>query len=243
MSLEVITNPEIIAKLEAERESSELKPYVTQLFERFVGHHILEVGSTVRNSMAKAMFGIKKPDKDENTTDLDFSVDDREREVDLFALCRGLPGEVSSNHFRTVKWVVNGYVIDVSKFSSKRGRGPHLTLEYVFQTSDFNVGTIAYCSDHRKVMSYNALDAIRRRTVSLMNPEEDRPHASIVRAIEFERRLGFTLDERTLQYIQETYTPDMIRAMETYAVTYKGKSPATFAHILRRACQIKELGR
>ena len=156
---------------------------------------------------------------------------------DLFVCCEGLPGYVGKNHFGNVKWRVAPYEFDITKYSSRRDKSGPATLEGFFHGCDFNIGTIAYCREHAEILSLAALSGIRTKTISLMNPETDRPHATITRAINFERRLGFRLDEETLRYIRETYTPAMDPAIANY-MRERGMGDDTYRSVIKRLGEI-----
>ena len=75
-----------------------------------------------------------------------------------------------------------------------------------------------------------------------MNPEEDRPQATIVRAIGFENRykkIGFRLDDETLGHIREAYIPRMDKSIADY-MNYKGLPKEFYGIVMERLREIVE---
>ena len=79
----------------------------------------------------------------------------------------------------------------------------------------------------------SALDGIRRRMISVMNPEASRPQATLVRAVNFEQRLGFGFDEATLDYIGRNYRPSLDPAIREY-VSYKRMPAGAYEKVVGR---------
>ena len=229
MTLEIVKDPKLIARIKEERETSELAPFIDLLIERFRGVHVQEIGGTVRDVIISEWYGAPF-----TLRDWDLIIDDSERDVDLFEYCSDLPGEIGKNHFGNVKWKVNGYEFDVMEYSSRNKEGKP-TLERFLKRCDFDIGAIAYCQEHGLILSAGALDAIRNKTITLWHPEEDRPEATIVKAINFEHRLdGFKLSENTLRYIREAYSNDLDLAIFNYVSNYKKMPQSVYTRVMDR---------
>ena len=228
--LERLKDKRIIDRIERERKNSPLNEYFELIAERLKGLHFQELGGSVRDAVISEWYGAPF-----SLRDFDLIVDDSKKSVDLFKLCEGLPGKIRKNFFGNVRWEVNNYEMDITKYSSENGGN---TLENFISGADFNIGTIAYCREHEVILSLNCLEGIRNREISLIKPSEKRPEATLVRAYNFERRLGFKLNRNIMDYIQQTYTPSMDSKILEY-LKYKKMPEEIFPLITRRLRELQ----
>ncbi|MBN1502060.1 hypothetical protein JW930_00825 [Candidatus Woesearchaeota archaeon] len=232
--LQYLDAPELARTIEDVRRRSGLQPYL-ELFLQEVRRYeqrskiigrptqvkLYEFGGTIRDALIFHWY--RRP---YTPRDLDLILDDSGTEIDLFALCSNLPGEIKTNFFGNVKWEIDGVEIDITKFSSFVGPDGRRDLSHALQGCDINVSSIAYDLRTGRVYSYCAFEGTRERRIWLMNPEEDRPEASIVRVINLVSRLnlptdlGFRLDPRTRSYITETYNISLNPRIARY-IDYK----------------------
>lgn len=225
--LETVSDPKLIARIESKRETP-AGTFAGILLDRFYDQHILELGGTVRDSVLEEWYG-----RPFSIRDWDYIVDDSKKPVNLVKRVEGLPGELTVNSFGNPRWRIAGFEFDVTKLSSNGSKN----LENFWSDCDFNLGTIAYCPGHRKILSLSALEGIRKREIDLMTPSRTRPEATLVRALGYEYRLGFTLSEKTKQYIRQTYKPEMDAVINQY-LSYKKTPEETRSYITNRLREI-----
>lgn len=235
MALEIVKDPKLIQKIESERNSSKAKPFIDLVVALFNDAHLLQLGGSVRDAIVSGLYGNQMP-----TRDWDFLVD--ETDVDIFELCKHLPGDVGRTALGNVRWRPNGYEVDVMGYSKLGRKIEPQTPEGFLMTCDFNIGALAYSLRNRAIISNGALEGIRSKTISVMNPEAQRPQATIIKAINFERRLGFKLDERTIKYIRETYSPAMDPAIAEY-IAYKKMPQEAQEYIMQRLAELAPVRR
>ncbi|PIN86186.1 hypothetical protein COV19_06220 [Candidatus Woesearchaeota archaeon CG10_big_fil_rev_8_21_14_0_10_44_13] len=240
MALKIITyktDEKLIGAVEKSRADSPVKQYIDMLVARFQDIEIpfQEIGGTVRNVLLKEYHGI-----DIKPSDTDIILDDSRQKVDLFRLCRGLPGKVDSNYYGNVKWKIGGHEIDVMKYSSEPARrGGGISLGNFMMGSDFNLGTIVYDPALREILSLNAIEGIKEKKIILMNPNITRPEAALVRAVNFEKNFGFEMDQNTKDYIIHIYIPLLDRAIMEY-MKYKGMPKDRQDYVIARLDKIRK---
>ncbi len=230
MTLEIITDPKIINRIE--KETSKLKPLTDMLKERFQGINIYEIGGVIRDAIISEWYGAEF-----NIRDRDFIIDDSKKEVNLFDHCANLPGIVEKNRFGDIRWKINGYEIDIFRYSSNSMEKS--TLEEFLKRCDFDTSAIAYSEQNKEIISVGALNAIRNKTITLQNEDKNMPEATLMRAVNFEDRLkGFKLSANTIEYIKKTYSDILDAKIFNYAVEYKKMPTERYDIIIKRLKEI-----
>lgn len=236
MQIEVISDKNLARRIEYECSNSPVRDRVEMIFDAFSGYNIYEMGGSIRNAVLSEWYKIPFCMRDQ-----DFLIDDSNKDVDLFKVCRryGFQGELKPNFYGTVKWTVDGFDIDISRLSSGT-KTP--TLESWLKACDFNINGIVFSHDTGKIHSYGALEGMRTKNIVLIKPESERPEATLVRSVDFERRfsdIGFTLDYTVIDFIRENYSESMDLPISRY-MSYKRMSPALYSKILDRLRDISK---
>lgn len=237
MEFRVLHDKSIERRIEFECSVSPARSRIEMIFDAFSDYHVFEMGGSVRNAVISEWYGIPF-----SIRDLDFLIDDSKEDIDLFRICReySFPGEIKSNFYGTVKWTIDDFDIDISKFSSGNKNEP--SIENWLRGCDFNICGIVYSHDSGKIYSYGALEGIKEKNIVLIKPEYGRPEATMVRAVDFERKLsgiGFRLDQSIVDYVLSEYSDGVDDRIKKY-MEYKKMPNELYPRIISRLKEIRE---
>ena len=225
MQITVVEDPNLVEAVQENLDNSPYKGYVEHVVNDILKGKVAYLwGGAVRDPIVHLRYGIELP-----TNDFDILVDDSDGKLDVGKLFEG-EVDVFFNRFGTVKWrPVNNLEIDVSSFNNansiKAGLGVDPTLDAMLTSCDFTTGSIAYGLQDRKIYDFKALAGIQAKEIELVY-EADEPHILMARLVLHSDKLKFTIGERGMEFIRQSYTPELDRHIARY-LTYKEKSDKT----------------
>ncbi|MFO7711503.1 MAG: hypothetical protein R6V53_07070 [Candidatus Woesearchaeota archaeon] len=193
-------------------QENDNKDYLDALLNRLSGHKIYFWGGAVRNPILKEMYGL-----DLGLNDIDIIIDgtlDKQKNpdkelIDFDELLRGFE-KVAINRYDLPKWKpARDVEFDVSVISrcnkARLYEDTPLNIYSVVEGCDLTTSAIAYDPEKKRIYSFGAIDAYKKKEVDLNFCIGNDPASQLPRLVMHSHKLGFRIGDESREHIGNVY--------------------------------------